>query len=261
MNCLEFRRQLLTDPFSKDEAVLTHEDQCTECAGFARNLRAQEVRMRSLLLDVAPPEGLAERVKLATRSEQGASTRRRWWYSAAATVLLTIGVSMVSLMTSSLERGNVALAQSVLNHIEDESAHLREAHPVSDGRLKWVFRRFGAQLVADIGQVNFAAECLMRKKNGVHLVLPGKVGPITVFFMPGEIQDAIMPVKSERFDGQIVPTDWGSIAVVGEHGEPLQQLGERLAAAVDWPVDQVVRSDLAGASLSVGLTVAQQQNG
>ncbi len=155
--------------------------------------------MRSLLLDVAPPEGLAGRIKLATRSEQGASTRRRWWYSAAATVLLTIGVSMVSLMSTSLERGNVALAQSVLNHIEDESAHLREAHPVSDGRLKWVFKRFGAQLVAEIGQVNFAAECLMRKRNGVHLVLPGKVGPITVFFMPGEMADAPMPVESARF--------------------------------------------------------------
>ena len=35
----------------------------------------------------------------------------------------------------------------------------------------------------------------MRKRNGVHLVMPGKMGPITVFFMPGEMTEAEMPVQ------------------------------------------------------------------
>ena len=113
MNCLDFRRQLMADPFSKDPSLLAHEAECPDCAPFARELRADEVRLRSVLKAVTPPEGLAERIQLAARFEQRATVRRRWWYATAASVLLTIGISMGSLFNTSLERGNVALAQSV----------------------------------------------------------------------------------------------------------------------------------------------------
>lgn len=260
MDCLEFRRRLLIDPFCKDEDLTDHEAHCHDCAGFARDLRAQEMRMRAVLREAVPPEGLAERVQLAARFEQNASVRRRWWYAAAASVLMMVGVSMLSIWNTSLERSDIALAQSVINHIEDEAHHLREAQPVSDGRLKWVFKRFGAELAANIGPVNFAAECLMRKKNGVHLVLPGEKGPITVFFMPGELATSPIAVNAGRFQGEIVPTDWGSIAVVGEQGEALSGKGERLAAAVRWPASGLAgRSNVLGRGQTLGPVVAAEQ--
>ena len=90
-----------------------------------RALRARGPRTGSpaaqALQEITAPEGMAERIQLAARFEQRSTVQRRWWYSAAATVLMAIGVSMVSLFSTSLDRGNVALAQSVINHIEDES--------------------------------------------------------------------------------------------------------------------------------------------
>jgi hypothetical protein len=260
MNCLDFRRQILADPFCKDVAVLAHEADCPSCAPFAREIRAQEVRLRSALQEISPPEGMAERIQLAARFDQRSTVRRRWWYSAAATVLMAVGVSMVSLFSTSIERGNVALAQSVINHIEDESRHLREVQAVSSGRLNRVFERFGAELAGNIGTVNFAAECLMRNRTGVHLVMPGQMGPITVFFMPGEMTESSMPVSSTRFSGKILPTAWGSIAVVGENGEPLDGLGERLAAAVHWPKQGLAESGLLGRGSVTGARIAQQQD-
>lgn len=236
MNCLDFRRRMLSDPFARDPELEAHEAECAECAPFARELRAQEIQLRSLLQGVSPPNGLAERIQLAARFEARAEGQRRWWYAAAASVLLLIGASMVSLWTTTLERGHETLAQSVLDHIEDEASHLRAATPVSTARVRWVFRRFGAELVGDVGQVNFAAECLMRRRNGVHLVVPGEMGPVTVFFMPGEMTDRVIALDSDRFDGRIVPTGWGSVAVVGERGEPLDGMGERMAARVNWPI-------------------------
>lgn len=261
MNCLEFRRLLMADPMTGDEAAMAHEAECRECAGFGREIRGQEVRLRALLQEVRPPEGLAERVQLAARFEQRAAGRRHWWYAAAASLLLTIGVSMVSLLSTSLERGSVVLAQSVLDHVEDESNHLREVRAISDGRLKWVFRRFGADLVADIGPVNFAAECLMRTRNGVHLVVPGKMGPITVFFMPGEHVDSPVQIASARFQGTIVPADWGSVALVGENGEALDHLGRRMLAAVSWPVPGERVSGVVRQRELVAAITAQQENG
>lgn len=215
--------------------------------------------MRALLREVTPPAGLADRVRLAARFEHRAELRRRGWYAAAASVLLVVSVSLISVMQTVQQRSSLALTQSVLHHIEDESHHLREAGPVSAGRLRWVFERFGATLVDDIGPVNFAAECLMRARNGVHLVLPGRVGPITVFFMPGEMTDGRRPVQSERFEGSIVPTAWGSIAVVGEQGEAVDGLGQRLADAVAWPPPAAAASGLVGHPWIVGRTPARQQ--
>ena len=87
-------------------------------------------------------------------------------------MLLVVGVSLVSVMHTVQERGGITLAQAVLHHIDDESHHLREAGTVTAERLDTVFERFGARLVGELGQVNFAAECLMRTRNGVHLVMP-----------------------------------------------------------------------------------------
>ncbi|MCB1774708.1 MAG: DUF3379 family protein [Gammaproteobacteria bacterium] len=244
MNCLEFRRQLTIDPMTDDGALAEHEQQCPDCAAFAREIRADEIKLRALLRSIQPPEGMADRIRLAAGFEQRAAVRRRWWYGAAAGVLMAIGVSMVSLFSTTLERGNVALAQSVIHHIEDEANHLHEAHPVSSGRVNYVFRRFGAELTTNIGPIHFAAECLMRERNGVHLVLPGQSGPITVFFMPGETADGDLEIRSPRFQGHLVPTDWGSIAVVGERGEVLEDLGRRIAAAVNWPDGEIAVSTL-----------------
>ena len=90
--------------------------------------------------------------------------------------------------------------------------------------------------------------------------MPGQMGPITVFFMPGEMTESSMPVSSTRFSGKILPTAWGSIAVVGENGEPLDGLGERLAAAVRWPNQDLAESGLFGRGIVTDARITQQQD-
>jgi len=259
MNCLDFRRRTTIDPLADDAELMAHEAQCHGCAAYAREIRAQEIRLRAALNDVAPPAGLAERVVLAARYEQQAGHRRRWWYGAAASLLLMVGVSMVTVFQNAHHRGQQDLVQSVLKHITDEAHHLHEVSAVSRGRLHWTFERFGARLVGDIGRVNFAAECLMRHRNGVHLVLPGRMGPITVFYMPGEMIEGAVPVASEQMAGRIVPTAWGSVAVVGEIGEELDGLGERLAGAVEWPSTAVAATPVVEQRHIAGRVVTRKQ--
>lgn len=239
MNCLDFRRRLLTDPLAGDADLQAHEAECPDCAPFAREVRAQEIGLRGLFDEIVPPAGMAERIQLAARFERRSTLQRRWWLGAAATLMLAVGGSMLSLWTTSLERGHATLAQSVLYHIDDEASHLHTAQPLSSERVRGVFARFGAELAEEIGPVHFAAECLMRERNGVHLVMPGRMGPITVFFMPGEQTDKALALQSERFAGVIEPTQWGSIAVVGEHGEQLQPVLRRVRQAVSWPAAQL----------------------
>jgi hypothetical protein len=259
MNCLEFRRLLSIDPLRTDDESAAHEAECASCAAHAREVRATELQLRALIDDVKVPEGMAERVQLAVHAEASDTHVRRWWIGAAATVLLAIGVSLGSLWSTGVERERLALAQSVIHHIEDEAAHLHEAHPVSRGRVNYVFDRFGAELAGDIGPVHFAAECLMRERNGIHLVLPGSRGAITVFLMPGEMADGVLPVQSPRFAGRIVPTGWGSIAVVGEQGEAIDGIGEKLAGIVRWPGSESASSQIVVGGIGNGITLAAAQ--
>jgi len=251
MNCLEFRRKLLEDPYNKDAEIFEHEDTCSECAPFAREMRAQEVRLRAMFNAITPPPELAENIQLEVHFQGRASSRRRVWYAAAASILLVMGATVTSLVSETWERGNMALAQSVLNHIDDEAQHLHTAGPTAPTRIAHVFERFGAKITGDLGQVNFAAECLMRKSNGVHLVLPGKQGPITIFYMPNEIASRFSKIDSDRFHGEIVPTVWGSVAAIGEQGENLDGIAQHMADNVIWPTKVALSStELAAASHS-----------
>ena len=236
MDCLSFRRRVLEDPFDDDARVMQHEQACPGCAEFARETRNREHALRHLL-DVPPPPGMSERIQMAISFDehQRRQRHRPWWSSAVAGLLIAIAAVTLSIILDPLDRRNVALAESVINHIKDEAHHLREAGPAGAEEVRRVFRRFGAELEGDIGRVNFAAMCLMRKKTGVHLVIPGRSGPITVFYMPDEMTETPIEVADDRFQGLIVPTEWGSVAVVGERGEPLEGVARRLVRAVYWP--------------------------
>jgi len=235
MNCLEYRRQLLQDPYQGSDELIEHEANCSECANFSREIRQQEASLRALLKTPNPPPELAENIRLGMRLEQRADTGRRVWFAAAASVLLMVGASMLSLFTERYEREHLALAQNVIYHIKDEAKHLRDPGPASPQRVKAVLARFGAELDGDIGRINFAAECVMRNRTGVHLVLSGKQGPVTVFFMPGEQAPGVIPVDSDRFHGEIIPTRWGTLAVVGEQNEDIDLVATRVRHAVRWP--------------------------
>ena len=235
MDCLEFRRKLLQDPSRSQPEQLQHEAECAECGHYAARIRQQEASLRGLLNAPEPPPELAENIRLAARMERRSGVMRRVWLSAAASLLIGISLSMFTLFDQQHERGNMLLARSVIHHIEDEAAHLREPGPAAPNRVRAVLARFGAELVGDIGTVRFAAECVMRKRTGVHLVLSGEQGPVTAFFMPGEHADSTSTIDSTRFHGEIIPTDWGVLAVVGEQGEAIAPIAARLAQSVHWP--------------------------
>lgn len=241
MDCLTFRRQLLEDPTRHDGALSTHEAGCTACAGFARGLRADEARLRAAL-DVEPPAGLADRIQLTI--SLGDTPARpiagRRWLAVAASGVLAVSAAALGWVHFNKPYEDLSLERSVLHHVKDEVAHLHAAGPAATGDLQQVFASFGASVDPNaIGQVNFAGICAMRSNNGVHLVLRGEQGPVTVFFMPGEQATEVLQLQSERFAGLIEPTQWGSIAVVGEQGEKLMPVLNRVRHAVSWPSDRI----------------------
>lgn len=73
-------------------------------------------------------------------------------------------------------------------------------------------------------QLTYAGTCNTRKHKGSHFLVKGKQGKVTVLIMPGEHISKTKVVAGKRFSGMNYPTAYGSMAVIGEQGEDLDQL-------------------------------------
>ena len=237
MNCLDCRRELLVDPRSESAELTTHIKHCNTC-------RQEQQRLLDLddALDKAlaypVPGGLADRIIDTTRDEadnQSASKQvrsGRIWQMAAG-IMLGIGLAMyLGLHHYNPLNTAGALDTTVLNHITDEINHLYETHDISNEKLDTIMTAINTRASDGIGKLNYAGKCQIRKNVGAHLIVNGEKGPVTVLVMPGEHIDGNMDVKSERFDGMIYPTGYGSIAVVGEKDEQIPVIAERMLSSI-----------------------------
>jgi len=237
MNCLEFRRRSMVDPMSQEPELAEHASICARCAREAQRMASFEQALRHAL-KITPPEGLEARILLAQSfsATRRTSTAGARWLAVAAALLVTVGMTgWLGYQRWDAHFGEPAgLGSVVLNHVKGELSYLYVDHDVQRDQLGQLFAYFGARLKSDVGRVSYAARCNIRRQLGVHLVVPGQQGAVTVLFMPDEHLSKPKPIRSERFTGLIVPTDFGSMAVVGEKGEAVSDVAERMQHRVAW---------------------------
>ncbi len=231
MNCLEFRRRSLAEPACQDGAVLCHKRDCTRCAEFSFSV-AQLDRGLSEALQIEVPSNLASRIILrqslnVDRTRQSRKTRL---YALAASILLAVGLASGWYMATRLP----PLDRSVIARINEVPASRVAAQQVPYDRLVRVLQTLGAELKGSLGQVSYASIYYMRELRCGQLVLAGLKGPVNVLLMPGVYVENRRPLRSKKLNGVIVPTVNGSIAIIGERGEALDDMEQRLRSAISW---------------------------
>lgn len=236
MNCREFRHRLLAEPNCSEKDFLEHAATCAECNREHRHaLRFEEELFRAMRVE--PPEDLESRLLRAVRP--GRPHRRRirdsLWLASAATVLLLAGAGVwLSPQWNPFPSEDSRLVSRILEHIDDEPEALVASDVIPPATLQSLFTEFGATLTGNLGRVTHATRCPMRLQDGIHLVLKGRHGPVTVLIMPGDRLAGSVQVSSPRASGVIVPTEYGSLAVVGAKAEFVEGLVHRLRRAVSW---------------------------
>jgi anti-sigma factor RsiW len=229
MNCLEFRRQLLTDPRLKSADIAEHRLACEPCARFAQQQHAMEQTLHETL-HVEVPDGLASRILLRQRLEERrqAFWRRGLW-AMAATLVVSMGLAIYFPGTTP-----PSLEASVLAHVERETDHMQAHDNVKLVEVNTRMKKYGAQLNQPVGTVNFAMSCPMRKTTGFHMVIQGEHGPVTVLVMPGDYIAQRKTVSDQRFQGVVMPTQSGSMAIVAANADDLAQVEKRLHSAMQF---------------------------
>lgn len=235
MNCLEFRRRLLEEPNRSEADYLAHADQCPGCQAEYRRCLQLEQDLRSVLQVSPPPELRDEIIQQQSRTHAGGASRRRPWLLSGLAASLLLGIGIGTKLT--LFHG-AALDQQVIDHIAHEMPLLQGPadHWVDNARLHRLFTDLGGELSSGLGlgRVRHAGRCHMGKGEGLHLVLQGERGPVTLLLMPEQPIDGALPVQAGELQGIILPMQQGSVAVVGNSDEPVLRIGEQVRNAVRW---------------------------
>ncbi len=267
MNCLEFRRRFTIDPAGNGPEIAAHRQQCPACDRFAERMGEFEKRLRQAMavdmpegmaerigrrleaetpklteesldrhlesaMRVDVPEGLAGRILLRHSLERQRRVRRRWYLSAALAAGLALAVGLSIFWLSPGSHGG--LAHEVVAHIEEDTQALLSRAQVRDFALSATLASFGMYLEEDIGSVTYAGICEVGTTLGVHLVVAGESGPVTVIVLPYKRMPRARAFQTDGYTGLLLPAHHGSIAVVAQHPQAVAPTAQRVSKALRW---------------------------
>ena len=238
MNCLDFRRNVDTDPKALEPAAREHMQNCTACAAHSRRI-AQFNRSLATALKVPVPENLNEKILLRHSFSAHRAKRSRWQRLRAPRWMPAIAASVLLLLTISATIGaylydEAQLQDEVVALVGAAEYALQASGPVATEAMASALKPVGLHLNGDIGDVSFAGRCLVRGKLSGHIVLRDRDNPITVFLMPNESVVRQTYFEGQKWSGVLVPTSKGAIAIVAPRGQALKEVTQRILDALHW---------------------------
>jgi hypothetical protein len=232
VNCEQFRRALLINPYTRDPGFRAHVGRCGACARAAADALAFEHRLRAALADEVEEAGITRR--------PGAVVSARGWRPLLLAVFPLLLISVWIGLRGSAPA--IDWERLVIDHIQTEPSHLRTAAPVPWRRVQVLLRGLGIEAPSWLGPVTYAGRCLIGPRPGIHLVVPGKRGAVTLLLLPGAVARREHRFAASGLAGVLVPAGFGNLAVVGRPGEALEPILDRFLAGVSRPSDDLGRS-------------------
>jgi len=235
MDCKDFKEAIGADPRGDFEGA-GHAADCVDCRCYADEMRALDARIARALTISVPPLRMPELPPLEESSNVvGLKPRRAIkapvWLGLAASVLLAAFLGFRFLLPTEYP----SLGAEILAHLDHEPGALAVTdRAVPEATLSRVLEKDVVGMDRGIGLVTYARTCVINGHDVPHLVIQGKRGPITLLLLPDEMIDAPVPLEGEGTEGVILPVGNGSIAIVGERGEALVDLEQRLENSVKW---------------------------
>lgn len=241
MNCEDYKEALAGDPSASFDGADVHVAACESCVAYTAEMQAFDAKIaQALSIDVPdlklpslPPVEDDNVVNMPFKNKQTFSMPT--WIGIAATVVIAafVGVRMIDLQPGS----GLPLDQEVLAHFNHEPSALRVTTvAVSDEKFSSVVNPSIGTMDRNVGLVTYANSCIINGKTIPHLVIQGEKGPITLLLMPEEMIDGAMTLDGEGVNGVILPMGDGSIAIIGEQDEALDQIGQQIIDSVEWSI-------------------------
>lgn len=230
MNCLEFRRLVLTAPRQITAEQQAHLERCAHCAEFAQNVAHDEAAIEQAML-VPVPEGLAERVLL----RHGIRSPNRWGTLAlAASLLVAVGVAFYSHeaprqgdeIASAQLAGASQHAMAAISYVLDHEPQLLKENRAGDPKvMRAALSELGLSLPANIGSVRYLGSSVLADgSRGEHIVLQTPYGQVTLILMPDQFLASRVAVSDRNLQALVAPRRQGCYLLIADSTQTLERV-------------------------------------
>lgn len=239
--CIDVRRELTTDPQTRDADILQHLSGCNSCADYLKETRIFDNKLTTAI-KIETPEGLESRILLAQRMSHADNdnvhtlkprttlSNNFRWMSLAAGIVVAIGITIGAYKLGEFQ----GIERDVLAHVYEDIYALDRDDNIELASLNKILKPHGIQANEGIGHIRYASNCPVSGKSAPHMVLNDDNGnAVTVMYIPWEDSYKRMPFDDERFDGVLVGAEQGSFVIVTEDPKSLKPMEDRVIKSME----------------------------
>jgi hypothetical protein len=241
----QFNERAHANPHDDSTEFLEAAASSPERLQLVAELKQFDSDLRASLEAVSAPEGLKQTLldipegMLHPDTEVAAANDSFWRRNVqyAAGLVLAIGVLAIFMQGEANP-----MEDMVFSHIYSELEFLDDDTPLALAEVNTVMNsRIGSEFMQSPDMenlnINVTEDCwvdLENGINGVHMVVQGDVGPVTIMVLPNTPVEQDMEISDSRFDGMISAMPGGTLVVVGEKEESIERFSTMLAANISW---------------------------
>ncbi len=232
MDELEIRRKQLSDPEAaiqelkaRQNLTQTEQEQLQQLESFEAELNAA--------LEVHVPDSLAEKILL----NNAMSTTRKKFFSVKKFMAMAASFALVSFVSLRLLlfTPSTAMANDALTHIYHDIQNLSEHQLDAKEKMARAMKAVGFSHEVSLKEISYAANCMVGKRAGVHLVVTIDSETYTVLLLPKVNVEKDEFFSDENFHGEIVAMNEGALIVIAMKDTDLDSAVESLLLQFNQP--------------------------
>ena len=180
MNYLEFKRQLMVDPYDRSDAFNEALASNTDCAAAVKQSDAFEALLRSAV-DVPVPSNLVDICKEQSQQETTERRYMQWVPAMAAGLAMGIGLTMAVFLFNG--ENAPSLQDHLVHHWSKDgelTLQMAKQDPMNTVGVERVLATLDLQASTSLlGAIEYARNCGTPHGDGVHMVMDTPAGMVT----------------------------------------------------------------------------------